>query len=357
MVLGHRNQSLLFRQEAAIGLAGLATVDWAGSLSRCFCLCNTPFTWFEEDRLGVLRAAFGKPDLPYRRGRSMRTSEWIQSGFAVIVAVAAWSSPLTARRRITVTLLAGFVIVAVALARLSECILAPFQVSILRDWLPVPLMLVPYWQTGQFFSGPDEKIQAWLVNSDRWLLNRVSRTGFVFGRISRLTMEWAYMLCYPLVPLGLATLDAAGLRRFASVYWFFVLVPTYLCYVITPFVPALPPRSLGSARAEPCSTKSRIFNLWILKHGSIQAVTFPSGHVAASLAVSLVILQYLPLMGAIFLALTVWIAVAAVAGGYHYAIDVVLGAAMTFSVYLAWRAHLIPSTLIMIAAMALVAPL
>jgi membrane-associated phospholipid phosphatase len=287
----------------------------------------------------------------------MRTSEWIQAGFATMLAIAAWIFPLTARRRFATTLLAVGVLIAVALACISESVLTPTQASILRDWLPVPLTLVPYWQTGQFFAGPNEKIQAWLLQTDRWLLNLASRTGWTFGRFARLSMEWAYMLCYPLVPLGLATLYAAGLRRDASTYWFFVLVPTYLCYAITPFFPALPPRSIGKERTSSPSNKSRVFNLWILKLGSIQAISFPSGHVAASLAVSLVLLQYLPVTGAIFLVITLWIAIAAVVGRYHYAIDVVLGAVVTLVVYLAWHIHLIPSTLINAPAIALAAPL
>lgn len=140
-------------------------------------------------------------------------------------------------------------------------------------------------------------------------------------------------------------------------------MPTYLCYAITPFVPALPPRNLGQERTASSSTngqvlkKSRVFNLWILEHGSIHAISFPSAHVASSLAVSLVLMHYLPLAGAIFLAITFWIAVAAVVGGYHYAIDVVLGALMTLVVYAAWRAHLIPSTLITAPAMVLLSRL
>lgn len=287
----------------------------------------------------------------------MRTSEWVQAGFATILAIAAWILPLTARRRKTITALAAFAIVAVALARLSEYILTPVQASILRDWLPVPLMPIPYWQTGQFFTGPNEKIHAWLVASDRWLLSLASGTGWAFGRFARLSMEWAYMLCYPLAPLGLAALYVAGLRRETSTFWFIVLVPTYICYAITPFFPALPPRNLGSEGARASSTKSRVFNLWILKHSSIQAISFPSAHVASSLAVSLVVLHYVPVAGAIFLVITFWIAVAAVVGRYHYAIDVVLGAAVTLAIYMAWRAHLIPSTLFATPAIALLTPL
>jgi membrane-associated phospholipid phosphatase len=282
----------------------------------------------------------------------MRTSEWIQGGFAALLAAVAWVAPLTVRRRVAITVLAAGAIAVIALGRLSEFILAPRAASILRDWLPVPLMLIPYWQTGQFFKGPDLKIQAWLVDTDRWFFRIAARTGWDFGRAARLSMEWAYSLCYALATLGLATLYFAELRRDADAYWYFVLIPTYLCYVITPFFPALPPRSLNEVRPRPRRTKSRVFNLWILKYGSIQAISFPSAHVASSLAVALVLLRLVPAAGAVFLLITFWIAVAAVVGGYHYAIDVVLGAAVTALFYLVWRTHLIPSSLVIAPAMA-----
>jgi membrane-associated phospholipid phosphatase len=284
----------------------------------------------------------------------MRTSEWIQAGFATLLALVAWVRPLPSSRRAEISLLAAIAIVAVALARLSPHLLGP-AASVLRDWLPVLLTLIPYWQTGKFFSGPNEKIQAWLVSSDRWLFHFVPRASWSSARWLRLTMEWAYALCYPLVPLGLAALYIAGLRREANAFWFFVLVPTYLCYAITPLFPALPPRSLRPEPARSETTRSRVFNLWILKHGSIQAISFPSAHVASALGVSLVLLHDVPIAGAVFLVITFWIAVAAVVGGYHYAIDVLLGAALALGVNLVARAHLIPSILLTAPATAFVA--
>ena len=266
----------------------------------------------------------------------MRTSEWIQAGFATILAIAAWLMPLSFTRRLRIALLAACAIVVVVLARISAYLLPTDASSIFRDWLPVLLMFVPYWQTGQMFTGPNERIQAWLLESDHRLLQITSRAGLRFGPSARLTMEWAYALCYPMVPLGLGTLYLAGKSWAANAFWFLVLIPTYLCYAITPFVPALPPRSLENGGKGSSATKSRIFNLWLLKHGSIQAISFPSAHVAASLAVSLVLITLVPLAGWIFLAITFWIAVAAVVGRYHYTIDVVLGAAVALAVYGAW---------------------
>lgn len=277
----------------------------------------------------------------------MRTSEWIQAGFAVILVVAAWIRPLSARRRAVIAVLAAFAVAAILLGRLSVYVLAPRQASILRDWLPVALMLVPYWQTGQFFTGPNPKMQSWLVESDRRLAKLLHPGVLAFGRFTRLSMEWAYSLCYPLPLAGLAVLYAAGMRRYATTYWPIVLLPTYLCYALTPLVPALPPRDIaGKASAAGARTKSRVFNLWILRYGSIHAISFPSAHVACALAVSFVLLHYVPAAGAIFLFLAIWIGVAAIVGGYHYAVDVWLGAAMALIVLAAWGAHLIPRSLL-----------
>jgi hypothetical protein len=96
----------------------------------------------------------------------MRPSEWIQSGFATLLAIAAWVYPITVRLRLAIRLLAACAVVAVATARVSDYIFPPVEASVLRDWLPVLLMLIPYWQSGQFFKGPNEKIQAWLVETD-----------------------------------------------------------------------------------------------------------------------------------------------------------------------------------------------
>lgn len=277
----------------------------------------------------------------------MRTSEWIQAGFAVILALAAWISPLAARRRAAIAILAAFAITVVLLGRLSVYILAPRPASILRDWLPVALMLVPYWQTGQFFTGPNQKIQEWLVESDRHLAELLHLGVPSFGHYTRLSMEWAYSLCYPLPVAALAVLYAAGLSRYANTYWAIVLLPTYFCYALTPLVPALPPRDIsGKASAAGARTKSRVFNLWILQIASIHAISFPSAHVACALAISFVLLHYVPIAGVVFLVIAIWIGVAAIVGGYHYAIDVWLGAAVALIVLAAWGAHLIPSSLL-----------
>lgn len=270
----------------------------------------------------------------------MRTSEWIQIGFALVLAAAAWiqpffGRPLPVRRRWNITWLALVPLVAVTLARATARFLPPLYVSILRDWLTVGLFLVPYWQTGQFFQGPNHKLEQRLLTFDRWLMPRTAKTSGTSRTGFGLVLEIAYLFCYPLVPLGLLAMYAAGQRDHVASFWLVVLIATYLCYAMTPFVPAYPPRDLAGNQPAPAQAgKARVFNRWILKHGSIHAISFPSAHVASTFSVSLVLLRFAPLLGVVFLFVSIWIALGAVVGRYHYALDVLLGAATALAVFL-----------------------
>ncbi len=283
----------------------------------------------------------------------MRTAEWIQIGFAIVLAAAAWftvvlrffpiqafsTAPLPSRRRWNITLLAIVPPVAVALVRSTAHVFPPFYVSVIRDWLTAALLLVPYWQTGQFFLKPNARIEEWLLAFDRWLWAPLASASGTERTGIGLSLEVAYLFCYPLVPLGLLTLYITGERRYVAGFWLVVLVSTYICYAITPFFPAYPPRDLIAGQAPSASQgKARLFNRWILKHGSIHAISFPSAHVASTLAVSLVLLRVVPLAGLVFFAISIWIAVGAVVGRYHYALDVLLGAVTALAVFLSsWK--------------------
>jgi membrane-associated phospholipid phosphatase len=61
---------------------------------------------------------------------------------------------------------------------------------------------------------------------------------------------------------------------------------------------------------------------------SHQLNTFPSGHVAVSLAAAAVVASLSPPAGLLFGLMAAAIGVGAAAGRYHYVIDVLLGAGM-----------------------------
>ncbi|MBS1823389.1 MAG: phosphatase PAP2 family protein [Acidobacteria bacterium] len=277
----------------------------------------------------------------------MRASEWIQLGSAITFAIASWLTPLTSRplprrSRWTVTALAAIAAVAIALAHLAAATLTPGDQAVLLDCLTIALFLVPYWQTGQFFIAPDHAIEDRLLAFDRRLLPRISATSGTSRSTIGFVLEMSYLSCYPLVPLGLAAIYAAGLRDKANGFWIVLLIATYICYAITPFVPAFPPRSL--INEQPATTappnRGRLFNGWILQHGSIHAISFPSAHVASAFAIACVLLFYAPLFGAVFLIIAIMISLGAVIGRYHYALDVILGAVTALIVFLACYRHL-----------------
>jgi membrane-associated phospholipid phosphatase len=66
---------------------------------------------------------------------------------------------------------------------------------------------------------------------------------------------------------------------------------------------------------------------------TIRANTFPSGHAAGSLAVALAVIGVMPGIGLLFLVLAASIAVACVAGRYHYTVDVAAGIALALAIW------------------------
>jgi membrane-associated phospholipid phosphatase len=266
----------------------------------------------------------------------LRVAEWIQVVFVSLLAAVACFRPLGRARWVRVVSLALLVSAAIAIARLSSYWLTPLASSIVRDWLPAALLLIPYWQIGQFFTGSDLGTEARLAAFDRAffeLLRVKPENAFISVGLSSY-LELAYVMVYPLIPLSLAVLYFSGLRRSVDYYWAVVLLATYACFAITPFVQALPPRMLsGYHTFKMPATKVGRFNHGILRQASIQAITFPSGHVASSIAVVLVLLRLEPWAGLIFLCIALSIAVATIVGGYHYAADILLASLVAVVVF------------------------
>jgi membrane-associated phospholipid phosphatase len=81
------------------------------------------------------------------------------------------------------------------------------------------------------------------------------------------------------------------------------------------------------------NTRAKVLNREILDRASIQAITCPSAHVACALAAALVILRVQTSIGLLFLWAALSIAVATIAGRYHYVADVLSGAVLAVMVF------------------------
>src|SRR5215469_16429096 len=266
------------------------------------------------------------------------SANWIQAVFVVLLAGIAWFRPLRRKRQQNTTALAAIAIAAIVLAQFSARWMNPLAFSVLQDWLPVPLLLFPYWQVGQFFTGADPVAEQRLANSDRALFRTlgVSPAKISIGPALGTYLELAYLMVYPLIPLGVATLYMMHLRQFVNYYWIVVLLSTYISLAVTPFVRAMPPRVLESyEKFRMAPSKLGAVNRFILRRGGIQAITFPSAHVASAMAASLVLLRVAPWAGLIFLLISVSIAIATVVGGYHYAADALFASLVAIVVFAA----------------------
>lgn len=266
------------------------------------------------------------------------SASWIQAVFVVLLAGIAWLRPLGRKRQLKTSVLAAIAIAAMMLAQFMVRRLSPLAASVLGDWLPVPLLLIPYWQVGQFFTGPDPVAEKRLTNFDYALFRTlgVIPAQTLIGPGIGAYLELAYLMVYPLIPLGVATLYMTNLRQFVNYYWIVVLISTYISLAITPFVPAMPPRVLeGYEKFRMPHSKLGAVNRFILRRGGIQAITFPSAHVASAMAASLVLLRVEPWAGLIFLLISVSIAIATVVGGYHYAADALLASLVAIVVFAA----------------------
>jgi PAP2 superfamily protein len=260
----------------------------------------------------------------------VRTSEWINIVLFIFLLIVAWFRPLQLRRRFEITAF-GAAGIALTLAG------AYGSITVIRDLLPSLIMLFVYWQSGRFFIKPNEWIQGFFLRLDERLVgallqqhgNGKSRSWFANY------LEFCYLLCYPVVPLGVLVLYAAGMQSHVDDYWTVVLISTYFCYCLLPFVQMLPPRALAPAADQGQGPrKLRLLNLTVLKYASIQVNTFPSAHVASTFAASLVLLGLTPVAGVIFLIIAIGIAGGAFLGRYHYAADVILGVLVACLVYL-----------------------
>ena len=187
----------------------------------------------------------------------------------------------------------------------------PFLYLPLGYWIPVPL--VPAARGGAFeswLSRSDEPFRQIAVALPRWLAN---------------TLEAAYLACFPLVPIAFAAVWFAGSSADVARFWTAVLTAGYACYVTLPWLVSRPPRFVDAlAAGRPPSSLSQA-NVFVLGRVSHHLNTFPSGHVAVSIAAAISAGAVWPLAGVVLGVIAAGVALGAVTGRYHYLVDVMLG--------------------------------
>jgi PAP2 superfamily protein len=237
----------------------------------------------------------------------MRSSEWVSTGVLALFLLLSFVRRIPFRNRFTIIALSliGFALIRVGI-----------HYYILRDWIPVLLMLIIYWQGGAFYTATNKKLQQYLEQFE-------TKVSFMQKIPLHDFWEAAYFLCYPLVPAAVVTLKLLHQSSQMDFFWMTVLPPTYTCHVIVSFFPTLPPWK--SQSTPEFNRISRRLNWFVVQHLSNRINTFPSAHVAASIAIALAMLQLRLVAGLVFLFLAVSITLSTIVGRYHYTADAFWG--------------------------------
>ena len=264
----------------------------------------------------------------------LRVSEWIALAyFLYLIALAAIARVSVSRRQ---CVLATAPVTCAAIVTIGLQVGAP--AAFVRDWLPLLYLVMAYWLPAQLVETTNPGVEARLLRFDHDMFGSHAPAA-VAGRAPRLLVEYlelAYLLCYPVVPVGFAWLVLAGFRAEADQYWTAVLLAALPCYGLLPWLPTRPPRAIETTETAARSAV-RALNVKILDRASVQLNTFPSGHAAASIAIALAVGSHVPLAGAVLGIVAVSIAAGSVIGRYHYAADAIAGAGLAIAAFAASR--------------------
>jgi len=203
--------------------------------------------------------------------------------------------------------------------------------SFARDWAPFLYVSVGYYLTGYLFIAPSARLEAWLLRWDhRWLGDPTTRFArWPWWLIA--CLDIIYTLCFLLLPGGFAALALTGHSSHANRYWTMVLAADLGAFAPLSVFQTRPPWAIERPAVLAASRIHRLAS-HVVKNATIGVNTFPSGHVAVTIAVAIGVIAPLPALGVVLLFCAASIAVACVVGRYHYTVDVLAGAALGLGV-------------------------
>ncbi len=248
---------------------------------------------------------------------SVLTFEALTIGFFAALGAAAPFVRASRAHRLRAALWSAAAVVCVLAAALT---LGPA----VRVWLGHGYLVMGYWIPALMIPAHTAGgFEAWLARTDEWWrLHPIEAPTWLLD-----VFELSYLLCYPLVPAAFAFVWMYGRLADTDRFWTAVLISGFACYGTLPWLISRPPR----VRLPPSLLRSfggpslRAANEFVLARVSHGLNTFPSGHVAVSVAAALEVMSISRPAGLATLVVAALIAAGAVAGRYHYAVDVASG--------------------------------
>jgi len=267
----------------------------------------------------------------------VRRSEWVIFAFLVYMALASTAIPIAPLLRTRTILLNLTILGAYSLLIRADSVRPRLITAVSRDWLALTLILLAYREVGWLaLPHTSHALELRWVAWDRVLLRGGLKAAIeAFGPVLPSILEMAYALVYVLAPFCIAVLYASGERERVERFLQIFATAVLLCYVLLPFWPSEPPRTVFAGQDLPVYlTIFRRFNLWMLAGAGIHTGVFPSAHVAGAFGAAFGMRR----AGArrrwvhpFLFTMAGLIALAVVYGRYHYLADAVAGFAMALS--------------------------
>jgi membrane-associated phospholipid phosphatase len=200
------------------------------------------------------------------------------------------------------------------------------------DWLPMLSLPVLYatMQWSKLGGGGmhDGVVQGWdrlLFGTDPARSMAGALPWLPFSELLHLAYFSYYAIIYaPALFLYLSADDQGAFRSLVLAFTV-AMIASFAVFIV---FPVEGPRYAWAAPPGIPDGPVRRLVLSVLEAGSTRGTAFPSSHVAIALAIGLAAFAWRRAVGAMLLATTVLLGVGAVYGGFHYAADVLAGAAL-----------------------------
>jgi len=200
----------------------------------------------------------------------------------------------------------------------------------LRLWTPLLSLLFLYSEMPMLITaaGHNGFFDATVVRWEGALFGRQPAIEWAARWPSRAVSELLHLAYVSYYPIILSVPVALYLKRRAEfseavLVLMYTFVTCFVCYIA---LPVAGPRYLWPLPAGWTGGPIRAATVWLLEARSSQGTAFPSSHVAVSVTQSILAVHYFGRQGFIVVALTIGLALGAVYGGFHYAVDVIAGA-------------------------------
>jgi membrane-associated phospholipid phosphatase len=202
---------------------------------------------------------------------------------------------------------------------------------VLADWLPLLVVPFLYGELPYLMGGGvlyhDALVQRWEAALFGGQPARTLASSMPSVALSEI-LHLGYVLYYPIVYVPPLLLYLPECRPGFSRMVLAVMLTYAVCFVIFVLFPVEGPRYAWGPPPGVPSGPIRSLTLAILERGSSRGTAFPSSHAAVAVAQSVVALRYQRRVGMVVSLTTVLLIVGAVYGGFHYAIDMLVGAVL-----------------------------